>query len=89
MAAEDNKPHEELYFFPDRRVTDPELRAILRDGPAEARAEAVSYLLRYAVWDDIWEYVSRDEVREIFETLELEDSLRSAWARMLKLETTV
>jgi hypothetical protein len=75
-----------LYFFPDRRVTAAELRAILTQGSPEQRAWAISHLLRYAQWDDIWTYVSREEVREIFATLELPENLRSAWARMLKIE---
>jgi hypothetical protein len=78
--------HDALYFFPDRRVTAPELRAILTEGTLDQRAWAVSHLLRYAQWDDIWTYVSREEVREIFPALELPENLRSAWARMLKIE---
>jgi hypothetical protein len=78
-----------LYFFPDREVTDGELRALLRDGTEEQRGWAISHLLRYAQWEDIWTYVSRDEVREIFPTLELPDNLRQAWGRMLKVEAPV
>ena len=78
--------HDALYFFPDRRVTAPELRAILTEGTLDQRAWAVSHLLRYAQWDDIWTYVSREEVREIFSALELPENLRSAWGRMLKIE---
>lgn len=74
-----------LYFFPDRPVTEDEARRMLAGSPEE-RAQVVSHLLRYAEWDDIWRYVSRDEVREIFPTLDLPDSLRVAWARMLKIE---
>lgn len=78
-----------LYFFPDREVTDGELRAILRDGTEEQRAWAISHLLRYAQWEDIWTYVSREEVREVFPTLDLPDNLRQAWGRMLKVEAPV
>lgn len=78
-----------LYFFPDRDVTDGELRALLREGGEEERAWAISHLLRYAQWEDIWTYVDRDEVREIFPVLDLPDNLRQAWGRMLKVETPV
>ena len=54
---------------------------------SEQRCDAVSCMLRYAQWEDIWDYVSRDEVRDLFEDLDLPDSLRAAWARMLKIET--
>jgi hypothetical protein len=49
----------------------------------------ISHLLRYAQWDDIWTYVSRDEVKEIFPTLDLPENLRLAWGRMLKIEAPV
>ncbi len=49
----------------------------------------ISHLLRYAQWDDIWTYVSRDEVREIFPELDLPENLRNAWGRMLKVEAPV
>lgn len=78
-----------LYFFPEEQVTGDQLREILRAGSAERRAWAISHLLRYAEWEDIWAYVSRNEVRESFTHLELPDPLRLAWARLLKLESLV
>ena len=58
---------------------------MLLEGSVEEKADVISHLLRYADWEDIWTYVSRDEVRDIFTTLDLPDSLRAAWARMLKI----
>ena len=78
-----------LYFFPDRQVTAAELEQILAGGDQDERAWAISHLLRYAQWDDIWLYVSREEVRDIFAVLDLPDTLRQAWARMLKIEAPV
>lgn len=78
-----------LYFFPDREVTAEELRALLEEGSEDDRIWVISHLLRYAQWDDIWTYVTRDEVREVFPELDLPDNLRTAWGRMLKVETPV
>ena len=78
-----------LYFFPDREISADELDAILNGSDREQRCWAISHMLRYAQWDDIWGYVSRDEVRELFPDLDLPDNLRQAWARMLKIETPV
>ena len=64
-------------------------RAILAGDDEERRVWVVSHLLRYGEWDDIWEFVSRDEVRELFPRLYLPDNLRAAWARMLKIEAPV
>lgn len=78
-----------LYFFPDREVTRKELEKILEGDSEEERAWAISHMLRYAQWDDIWLYVTRDEVRSVFPSLDLPDNLRQAWARMLKIEAPV
>ena len=82
-------PSAPLYFFPDRRVTEDELRKILAEGSRDERAWAISHMLRYAQWEDIWTYVDRDEVREIFPVLDLPENLRTAWGRMLKIEMPV
>jgi hypothetical protein len=80
---------QQLYFFPDQIVTEDEARRLLVQGSEAERAWVFSHLLRYAQWDDIWLYVSRDEVREIFPILDLPETLRQAWARMLKVEAPV
>jgi hypothetical protein len=80
---------EYLYFFPDQRVTAEEVRHLLRYGTSAQRAWVISHLLRYAVWDDIWTFVSRDDVREIFPELDLPENLRTAWGRMLTVEAPV
>ena len=78
-----------LYFFPDQTVSEVRVRWILQNGSRDERAWVMSHLLRFALWDDIWTYVSREEVREVFPHLELPENLRTAWARMLKVEATV
>lgn len=78
-----------LYFFPDQKVTAEEARNFLRNGTVEQRAWVISHLLRYAQWDDIWTFVSREEVKDIFPDLELPENLRNAWGRMLKVEAYV
>lgn len=78
-----------LYFFPDQKITEQELFHLLHQGTPEQRAWVISHLLRYAQWDDIWTYVTRDEVRDIFPSLDLPESLRQAWGRMLKVEAPV
>lgn len=80
---------ESLYFFPDQEVTAEEARRLLRQGTPEERAWVISHLLRYAQWEDIWHFVTRDQVREIFPELELPENLRQAWGRMLKIEAEV
>jgi hypothetical protein len=78
-----------LYFFPDRDMSEEQLRTLLATGSRPERAAAISQMLRYAQWDDIWTYVSRDTVRDLFAELDLPENLRAAWGRMLKVETPV
>jgi hypothetical protein len=95
MGASDNRgsrgssTSQALYFFPDQEVGPEELERILTSGDEGRRAWAISHLLRYAQWDDIWTYVTRDEVRDIFPALDLPENLRQAWARMLRIEVHV
>jgi hypothetical protein len=89
MQGQGRKGDDTLYFFPEEPVTADELRQILRQGTKAQRSWAISNLLRYAQWDDIWAYVTRDEVRELFGEIELPENLRTAWARMLKIEAPV
>ncbi len=85
----EEKAPETLYFFPESEVTEAELREVLASADSERRAWAISHMLRYAQWDDIWTYVDRDEVREIFTELDLPENLANAWARLLKIEAPV
>ncbi len=78
--------NESLYFFPDEKVSESRVRSILEAGSPEERAWVISHLLRFAQWDDIWTYVSREEVREIFPQIEMPENLQTAWARMLKID---
>ncbi|REJ74230.1 MAG: hypothetical protein DWQ36_04460 [Acidobacteria bacterium] len=89
ITGSDRQNEPTLYFFPEDDVTESQLRRILASGGEDERSWAISHLLRFAQWDDIWLYVSRDEVRQLFESIELPETLRAAWARMLKIEDGV
>jgi len=78
-----------LSFLPGHPMTAGQFQQLLREGPPEKRAWAISQLLRYAPWEEIWTFVSRDEVREIFDALDLPGELRGKWARALRLELPV
>ena len=88
-SQRDGEGSESLYFFPDQTVSEARVRWILENGSRSERAWVISHLLRFALWDDIWTYVTREEVREMFPDLELPENLRTAWARMLKVEAPV
>jgi hypothetical protein len=80
---------ESLRFIPERPMTATQLKRLLAEGSPELRAWAVTRLLQYADWEEIWSFVSRDEVRELFTLLDLPPALRTAWARMIGVEEPV
>lgn len=75
-----------VYFFPDREITVDQVRQLLERGTESDRVWVISHLLRYAQWDDIWHYVTREQVKDVLPALDLSDSLRQKWAKMLKVE---
>lgn len=80
------KEEEFLYFFPDQEVTEEQVRAALKKGTEQEKLWAISHLLRYAQWDEIWTYVSREDVRDLFSQLELPTKLQEAWGRLLDVK---
>lgn len=78
-------PEDGVYFFPDRVVGEAEVRKLLASDSKQDRAEVVSRLLTYAEYDEIWTWVDRVTVRELFDDLDLPDRLRAAWGRNLGL----
>ncbi len=72
-----------LPFFPDRQLTARELRNLLTTGTHEERVSLISDLLQFAPWEEIWSYVTRETVREVFTELELGEGLRTAWEEIL------
>ncbi len=75
-----------LPYLPGQSMSDEALRLVLSDGELEEQIQIVSHLLAYAPWDDIWDFVERDQVRALFDRLELPPSLRRAWARNLDID---
>ncbi|MEM6796169.1 MAG: hypothetical protein AAF725_19505 [Acidobacteriota bacterium] len=89
---EESEPRESLdsdgpaYYMPCGTLRDEEARQALDTGSESEKAAVVSNLLSYALWDDIWARVERDQVVKLFPALELPDSLRRAWARTLGID---
>lgn len=50
------------YFFWDYNVSDDEVRRLISDGDAPARAWVISRILQYAKWEDIWRYLTPTQI---------------------------
>ncbi len=74
------------YFFWDYDITEEEVRDIIRGDNEVERAWVITRILEYARWDDIWRYLTVDDVRRNFEQLRFRwPQVRDLWAYALKV----
>lgn len=85
MSEKTVAPSGRPYFFWDYDITEEEIRDILRGNNEVERAWVITRILEYARWEDIWRYLTLDDVRENFERLSFRwDRDRELWAYALK-----
>ena len=73
------------YFFWDYDITEDEIHDILRGDNEVERAWVITRILEYARWEDIWRYLTLDDVRKNFEQLGLKPYLRDLWAYAIEV----
>ncbi len=74
-----------LYFLWDYDMDEAELREILCHGDAEEKAWAITRILEYAKWEDIWRFLDLDLIRANFERLRFRRPQdRELWAYALE-----
>jgi hypothetical protein len=52
------------YFFWDYDLSEEQTRDILRSGSSSERLWVITRILEYAKWEDIWRYLSVNDIRE-------------------------
>jgi hypothetical protein len=73
------------YFFWDYEITEAQVRDILRGDDETEKAWIITRILEYARWEDIWRYLTVDDVRENFERLKFRwPQDRELWAYALE-----
>lgn len=85
MSEKTVTPSGRPYFFWDYDITEEEIRDILRGDNEVERAWVITRILEYARWEDIWRYLTLDDVRENFEQLGLKSYLRDLWAYAIEV----
>lgn len=69
------------YFFWDYDIDDEEIHQILRSGTVDEKAWVIIRILEYAKWNDIWRYLSPDDIRNSFHQLRFRQPQdRELWA---------
>jgi hypothetical protein len=72
------------YFLWDYDISDEDIRRILRHGSLAEKAWIITRILEYAKWDDIWHYLTVDDIRENLEHLRFRRPQdRELWAYAL------
>ena len=75
---------ERPYFFWDYDVTESDVKRIVRAGTQEEQAWVVSRILAYAKWDDIWRYLTPEDIRRNLDRLHFRIAKdRQLWAYAL------
>ena len=74
------------YFFWDYDITEEQVRHILQSGDETEKAWIITRILEYARWEDIWRYLTVDDVRQNFERLRFRwPQVRDLWAYALEV----
>jgi hypothetical protein len=85
MSEETSGASKRPYFFWDYDITEGQIRDILRGDNEVEKAWVITRILEYARWEDIWRYLTVDDVRENFERLRFRwPRDRELWAYALE-----
>ena len=73
------------YFFWDYDISEEDIRRILRGDNEVEKAWVITRILEYARWEDIWRYLTLNDVRENYEQLRFRwPQDRELWAHALE-----
>lgn len=68
-----------LYFFWDYDVTEEDLRRILRSSNRTEKAWAISRILERCKWEDIWNYLTVEDIRTTLPYLKMRPKVKALW----------
>jgi hypothetical protein len=75
---------ERPYFVWDYDISEEQVRQILRSGNSTEKAWVISRILEHAKWEDIWRYLTMDDIRQNLERLRFRRPQdRELWAYAL------
>lgn len=80
MAKQNKKP----YFLWDYDLIEADVKKILKEGDEYSRLWLISRILESAKYDDVWKYVTLNEVLKIFPKLRLKKPIKKAWLNAFK-----
>ncbi len=82
---DESRRRQRPYFIWDYDVTEDEVHAILKGDNEDQKAWLIGRILEAARWEDIWKYVTVDEVRRYFDRLRMRPFQREIWEYVLEV----
>ena len=77
---------ERPYFIWDYDINEEQVWEILRGDNETRKVWLISRILQYARWDDIWKYLTLDDVREYFDRIHWRfPFIKDIWAHALEV----
>lgn len=77
--------HDKPTFLWDYDLTADDVRRILASGTPVERRWLMERILTQARWEEIWQYLTPQQVRDCLPELKLPPTLKATWARALEL----
>jgi hypothetical protein len=73
-----------LYFLWDYDLSEADVQRIVREGSPVEKAWVITRILEYAKWEDIWHYLTLDDIRQNLKQLSFRRAGdRELWAYAL------
>lgn len=72
------------YFLWDYDLTEKDVKKILKEGNEFSRIWLISRILESAKYEDVWKYLSLEEVLQVFPRLKLKRAIKSVWLNAFK-----
>ncbi len=79
------KGEERPYLLWDYALSEEQVHAIMSGDNEVEKAWLITRILEYARWDDIWHYLTVNDVRENFSRLRMKPYQRDLWAFALEV----
>ena len=73
------------YFLWDYQIKDDQMHAILRGKNEIEKQWLIARILTHAKYEDIWKYLTVDEIVVVFQKLRLPEKTKQAWIRALTI----
>lgn len=82
---DDARRRQRPYFIWDYDITEDEVRAILKGDDEDQKAWLIGRILEAARWEDVWRYLTVEEVHKYFDRVRIRPFQREMWAYVLEV----